>query len=169
MISNNRGIYDVMSQKTTTDSPESQSHKPKPAGVPASMLGCRWWPRWPMQGQHFVRSLVLLWGKLHEHSDKRKKNLLEIGMTLSSSTGRDWEASCSGLSPGHITLTLAAPWWDRCWGCHVTACPHFKPVSGFSFYFSNKLAYFTVYWSFKCFALICFNHPQMQLVLIHQN
>lgn len=49
MISNNRGIYDVMSQKTTPDSLESQSHSPRPEGVAASMLGCR---RCPMQGQH---------------------------------------------------------------------------------------------------------------------
>lgn len=118
MISDNRGIYDVMSQKTTADSPESQSHNPRPEGIAASMLGCRRWPRWPMQGQHFVRSLVLLWGKLHEHSDKRKKKcLLEIDTTLSSSkaAGRALEASCAGLSWSHHP-DMAAPWWDRCWG-----------------------------------------------------
>lgn len=57
-----------------------------------------------------------------------------------------------------------------CWSLLVTPpCHHFQPVSVSSFYFSNKLAYFTIYWSFNCFALIYFNHPQMQLVLIYQN
>lgn len=67
-------------------------------------------------------------------------------LTLSSSkaTGRDWEALCDGLTPGHTALTWAAPRCDRFWGCHVRTCHRFKPVSGCSSYFSNKLAYFTL-------------------------
>lgn len=72
MISDNRGIYDVTSQKTTADSPESVS-QPQARGRCRQDAGCRRWPRWPAQGQHFGRRLVLLWGKLHEHSDKRRK------------------------------------------------------------------------------------------------
>lgn len=83
----------------------------------------------------------------------------------------------SGKSLGSLvcwSLLVTPPWHGsslmrQVMGCHVTACHHFKPVSGSSFYFSNKLAYFTVYWLFKWFALICFNHPQMQLVPIYQN
>lgn len=80
------------------------------------------------------------------NAKKKKKILLEIATALSCSkaTGRDWEALCAGLSwPHHPDMGSSLMW--QLLGVPVTTCHHFKPESGSSSYFSNKLAYFTIY------------------------
>lgn len=109
MISDNREIYDVMSQKTTADSLESVS-QPRARGHAASMLGCRRWPR----DRCRASTLRDVWFYCEVNCmnivTKEKKSLPEIDTTLSSpkAAGRSWEASRAGLSC-HTTLTWAAP------------------------------------------------------------
>lgn len=143
---------------TTGDATVLMSQKTDSSPKPQTILSQHWVrPCWAAAALAlFEKSLVLQWGKSHEHSDKYKKQNKTNSnnkvfsrnkhVTLSSSkaTGGDWEALCAGLAPGHTTRTWAAPWCDRFWGCHVRTCHHFKPVSGCSSYFSNKLAYFTL-------------------------
>lgn len=141
---------------TTGDSIVLMSQKTDPSPKPQTVLSPHWARPWRADAALALseKSLVLQWGKSHEHSDKHKKQnktkkvfSRNKHLTLSSSkaTGGDWEALCAGLAPGHTTLTWAAPWCDRSWGCHVRPCHRFKPVlSGCSSYFSNKLAYFTL-------------------------
>lgn len=102
---------------------------------------------------HFLRRVWFYCEVNRMNSDKYKKKHNKTNvfsrnrhLTLSSSkaTGRDWEALCDGLTPGHTALTWAVPWCDGFWGCHVRTCHRFKPVSGCSSYFSNKLGYFTL-------------------------
>lgn len=61
-------------------------------------------------GQHFVRRVWFYCevNCMNRVTNETKKCLLEIDTTLSSSkaTGRDWEASCAGLSSGHKGSSL---------------------------------------------------------------
>lgn len=105
MINNNRGIYNAHVtenyQGLTRILIVLQSQTKRPFSV--STLGVQVMDE--AVPALFEKSLVLLWGKLHEHSDeykkKKKKSFLDINLTLSSSkaTGRNRKALCAGLTP----------------------------------------------------------------------
>lgn len=120
MISDNRGIYDVMSQKTTTDSPESVSQC-QAEGVAATMLGAG-----GDRGDRCRASTLWDWfycevNCMNIVTKEEKKSLLETDTTVSSSkaTGRACKASRAGLSWSHrpdrgsslMRQVLGAMWW----------------------------------------------------------
>lgn len=126
----------------------------------------------PSQGQHVWEEggPIPLWGQSHGHHDKQK-NSRHRNSTLPHSkqpeeTGKPFVLLCLLVIPSGCGQHLDVMIEHRFWGCHLRTCHHLKPVSGSGSYFSNKLHYFALNWSLKCFTLICFNHPQMHLVLI---
>lgn len=106
MISDNRGIYGAHVTENDRGRARISALQPQARGRPRLTLGVQAMT----QCQHFVRRVWFYCevNCMSRVTNKTQKCLLEIDTTLSSSkaTGRDWEASCAGLSSGHKGSSL---------------------------------------------------------------
>lgn len=124
MISDNREIYDVTSQKTTANSLESVS-QPQARGHAASMLGCRRWPR----DRCRASTLRDVWFYCEVNcmnivtEEKKKSSRNRHDFILSKSSGEILGGLAGWSLLSHHPDLGSSP-WDRCRGAmwHVKLC-----------------------------------------------